>query len=218
MHVIEIENWPRKDHFHLYSGFEFPHVNICVQVDISDLWALRKRIEASPTITLVYVVTKAANRLPEMRQRIRDQGIIEHDMIHPLITIMGDNDLFGVVTLVYDANFMTFATNASDYLAKAKENPSLDAFPHDQTGDFPRDDLLSITLLPWLSFTAFSITRRPRMDCIPLLGLGKVQEIGGRNMLPFFINFHHALADGLQIARFVKYIEEEAQELSVRFK
>ena len=31
MRVIDQQNWPRIAHFQLYSGFEFPHVNICVQ-------------------------------------------------------------------------------------------------------------------------------------------------------------------------------------------
>lgn len=93
----------------------------------------------------------------------------------------------------------------------------MNEFPHDQEGKFVRDDLLSITILPWLAFTGFAITRKPQVDCIPLLAFGKVQAVGDRYLLPFFVNFHHALADGLHVARFVKYIEEEAQELADNF-
>jgi len=213
MRVIELESWPRREHFRLYSGFEFPHISICVQVDITDLWANRAQVEASPTIALLYVITKAANRVPEMRQRIRGEQVIEHDVIHPLLAVLGDDDLFGVTTLDYDAHFGTFATTAAEGLAKAKKSHSLDEFPHDQEGEFARDDLLSITVLPWLSFTSFSLTRKPQVDCIPLLSVGKVLELGDRYLLPFSVNFHHALADGLHIARFVKYIEEEARAL-----
>jgi chloramphenicol O-acetyltransferase len=217
MRVIEQESWPRREHFHLYSGFEFPHVNICVQIDITDLWANRARTGASPTATLVYTITRAANRVPELRQRIRGDQVVEHEVVHPLITVLGDDDLFGVVTLTYDACFATFASQADDSLARAKEGVSLDQFPHDQDAKFPRDDLLSITILPWLAFTSFAITRKPQVDCIPLLAFGKVQAVGGRYLLPFFVNFHHALADGLHVARFIKYIEEEAQALAGSF-
>ena len=217
MRVIEQESWPRREHFHLYSEFEFPHVNICVQLDITELWANRARAGTSPTITLVYAITKAANRIPELRQRIRDEKIVEHEVIHPLITVLGDNDLFGVVTLTYEACFTTFASNAAESIAKAKESTSLNEFPHDQEGEFARDDLLSITILPWLAFTSFAITRKPSVDCIPLLAFGKVQAAGDRYLLPFFVNFHHALADGLHVARFIKYIEEEGRELAGSF-
>ena len=152
-----------------------------------------------------------------MRQRIRGEQLVEHEVIHPLITVLGDDDLFGVVTLTYEACFATFASKAAESLAKAKEGTSLNEFPHDQEGKFVRDDLLSITILPWLAFTGFAITRKPQVDCIPLLAFGKVQAVGDRYLLPFFVNFHHALADGLHVARFVKYIEEEAQELAGNF-
>jgi chloramphenicol O-acetyltransferase type A len=218
MRVIEQENWPRREHFNLYSGFEFPHVNLCVQLDISELWRKRARTGAPPTVTLVYIVTKAANRVPEMRQRIRGEQVVEHDVVHPLITVLGDDDLFGVVTLTYEASFATFVSKAVERLAKVKEGTSMDEFPHDQEGKFARDDLLSITILPWVAFTGFAITRKPSLDCIPLLAIGKVQAVGDRYLLPFFVNFHHALADGLHVARFVKYIEEEGRQLAGSFE
>lgn len=216
MRVIEKENWLRRTHFDLYSGFEFPHVNICVQVDISDLWNRRKALNATLTTALVYVITRAANNIPEFRQRIHGEEVIEHAVIHPLVTVMGDNDLFGVVTLCYDPDFHTFAIRAEEDIARGKASASLDEFPHVQHGDFPRDDLLSITILPWLVFSSFSITRKPSDDCIPLVALGKVHQLEGRFLLPFFVNFHHALTDGLHVARYIKYIQEEAQYLAER--
>jgi len=214
MRVIDKENWHRKGHFDLYSGFEFPHVSICVQVDITSLWQKRKQIEVSPTSTLVYVISRAANRIPEFKQRIHGDQVVEHDVIHPLVTVMGENDLFGVVTLSYDPDFAAFAAMAEEGFARGKESASMDEFPHVQDGDFPRDDLLSITILPWLAFTGFAITRKPGTDCIPLVAIGKVHALEGTYQLPVFVNFHHALADGLHIARYIKYIQEEAQQLA----
>ncbi len=217
MRVIDQQTWPRREHFRLYNGLDFPHVNICAQVDITELWASRDRASASPTITLVYSITRAANRVPELRQRIRDEQIVEHEVVHPSITVLGENDLFGLVTLTYDACFATFAAKAAEDLERAKESTSLHDFPNDQQGKSGRDDLLSITILPWLAFTSFAITRKPA-ECIPVLAFGKVQAAGDRYLLPFYVNFHHALADGLHVARFVKYIEEEARALADSFQ
>lgn len=213
MRIVEMDRWPRREHFHLFSEMEFPHINLCVQVDITDLWENRGRAGTSPTIILAYVIAKAANRVPELRQRIRGEQVVEHDVVHPLITVLGDDDIFGVTSLVYDPRFATFAANAGDRITKAKENPSLTAFPHDQEGKVERDDLLSMTVLPWLAFTAFSLTRRPQVDTIPLLAWGKLVDVGDQHLLPFFVNFHHALVDGLHIGLFVKHIEEEARRV-----
>jgi len=45
------------------------------------------------------------------------------------------------------------------------------------------------------------------------VAFGKVQAVGDRYLLAFFVNFHHALVDWLHIPRFIKFIEEEAQML-----
>jgi chloramphenicol O-acetyltransferase type A len=218
MRIIELEGWHRKGHFDLYNRFEFPHVSVCVNIDITKLWENRASSDVSPTIMLVYIVTKATNRVPEMRQRIRADLVVEHEVIHPLITIMGKDDLFGVVTLEYDPDYEIFKTKTAERLEQAEGDTTLDEFPHQEQGqESAKDDLLSITILPWLAFTSFSLTRKPREDCIPLFAIGKVHKSEGRHLMPFFVNVHHALADGLHIARLVKYIEEESQELAKSF-
>jgi chloramphenicol O-acetyltransferase type A len=218
MREIDQKHWHRKVHYDLYSGFEFPHVNICVQLDITEFWTYRARLDSSPTVSLVYVITKSANRIPEFKQRIRGKQVVEHEVVHPLITVMGEDDLFGVISLTYDPSFENFVGKASKKMTKAKEAASMDEFPHDQDGDFPRDDLLSITILPWLEFTGFSITRKPSEDTIPLLAIGKVHQDGILWKLPFFVNIHHALADGIHVARIVKNIEDESRFLVDQFK
>lgn len=211
MRVIDLASWMRREHFNLYNQMEFPHINLCVQVDITDLWVRRKEHKESPTIILTYVITRAANNVPEFRQRIHGDSVVEYDIVHPLITVLGDDDLFGVTTLTHNQDFSAFATSARERIAEAKESPSLTEFAHPQDGNFQRDDLLSMTILPWLDFTGFSITRRPRNDTIPLIAWGKVRQNGESSLLPLFVNSHHALVDGVHIAHFVRHIEREAR-------
>jgi len=211
--VIDQENWPRRQHFGIFRGFDHPHISLSVQVDITDLWEKRDRLHASPTTGLVYVLTKAANRVPELRQRIRGEQVVEHDVIHPLIPVLSRDDRFSPCPLSYDDCFRSFAADTEERIAKAKERVSLDGWVYDKNGHLKRDDLLSITVLPWLSFTAFSLTR-PWEDSIPLLAYGKVLGDGSRDHLPVSIDFHHGLVDGLHIARLVEFTEEEAKELA----
>ena len=215
--VIEQEGWPRREHFRLYSGLEFPHVNICVRLEITELWANRAHAPVSPTIALVYAITRSANRVPELRQRIRGEQVVEHEVIHPVVTVLGDDDLFGLATLSFDPCFATFAAEATEELSKVRGTTSLRDFPHGQAAEGSRDDLLTISILPWLAFTSYAITRRPKTDSIPILAAGKVEEVSGSFRLPFFVNFHHALVDGVHVARFVKHIEEEAREIADGF-
>ncbi len=216
MRVIDQEDWPRREHFRVYCGLKFPHVNICAQLDVTELWSGRARAGASPTVALVYAVTRALHRVPELRQRIRDGQVVEHDVVHPQVTVLGNDDLFGLTVLAYEPDFASFAPAAARSLAKAKESASLREFPHGPEREFVRDDLISITILPWLAFTSFAITRDP-VESIPLLAIGKVQAAGDRYLLPLHVNFHHALVDGLHAGRLFKHVEEEARELAAGF-
>ena len=211
--VIDQETWPRREHFDIFREFDHPHISLSVQVDITDLWEKRRQLGASPTTGLVYVLAKAANSVPELRQRIRGGQVVEHDVIHPVIPVLGSADMFSPCPLFYNACFESFATDAEERIAKAKEHVSLDGWMYDEKANLKRDDLLSITVIPWLSLTAFSLTR-PSKDSIPLLSYGKVLRDGDRDKLPISIDFHHGLVDGLHIARFVEFTEEEAKALA----
>ena len=114
MRVIDQENWPRRQHFRIFRGFDHPHISLSVQVDITELWEKRDRLDASPTTGLVYVLTKAANRVPELRQRIRGEQVVEHDVIHPLIPVLSRDDRFSPCPLSYDDCFRSFAADTEE--------------------------------------------------------------------------------------------------------
>lgn len=214
---IDLETWPRRDHFRLFNSMNFPHIGICLQIDITNLWINRAKFGFSPTVTLVYIINKAANRIPELRQRIRSNEVVEHEIINSTIAILGDDGTFGVSLIPFDTDYSAFSREAEKRINITKKNPSMDDFHIGQDGEIKRDDILAITVLPWLSFTSFDLTRTPQFDSVPLLAWGKVSEDGDKFLLPFFINFHHALVDGLHIALFIQNIEEEIQEFSSRF-
>jgi chloramphenicol O-acetyltransferase len=191
---------------------EFPHIALCVQIDITDLWKNRSQIGSSPTIALVYVIVKAANRIPELRQRAREGEVVEHDLVHSTLAVLGDDGTFGVCLIPFELNYKAFAEEAEKRINKTKQTPTMDDFHLGPDGLIKRDDLVAITVLPWLSFTSFDLTRCPQTDTVPLLAWGKVVEEKEKYLLPFFVNFHHALVDGMHVSRFVQFIEEEARE------
>ena len=73
---------------------------------------------------------------------------MEHEVIHPSITVLGSDDLFGLVTLAYDSRFEAFALAAATCLAEVEGTTSLREFPYSRAGQATRDDLLSISILP----------------------------------------------------------------------
>ena len=90
--------------------------------------------------------------------------------------------------------------------------PAFERHPVPIDGAFrpnPSDDRIHFTTLPWVSFTSFSHARNwGREDSIPKIAFGKFVTENQRTFLPFSVEVHHALMDGLHVGRYVSRLEE----------
>lgn len=202
MKYIDIENWPRREHFLFFSGMDYPHFNICANLDISRLHPFLKDQGLSFFTSVLYLSARAANSIKEFRYRIRDGKVVEHEIVAPAITVMGNNEVFGYCTIEYHADPEEFLTRAAGVIAKEKENPTI-------TEDSSRDDLLYYTTTPWISFTSLvhPINLHP-VDSIPRISWGKYFESDKRLLLPHSVQAHHGLIDGLHVGKYFTLLQE----------
>ena len=71
MRVIDLETWPRREHFGVFNAFDYPHFSMCTNVDATSFYPAVKQRGISLTVAIVYVLARAANAIPEFRYRIR---------------------------------------------------------------------------------------------------------------------------------------------------
>lgn len=77
--VIDMEKDLRREQFQLFSGYSFPYAGVTVQLDVTAL-ELRLRAEHKPIfLTMLYIIHRAVNRVPELRRRIEDGQVVEYD-------------------------------------------------------------------------------------------------------------------------------------------
>jgi chloramphenicol O-acetyltransferase type A len=201
MHEIELHTWPRRKHFEFFSTFDRPHFSMCVNLDLTTFHEHLKRSGTSFTPAWVYVITRAANSVPEFRQRIRSAKVVEHDIVSPSLTILLENGLFSFCTIPYCDEFTEFLRKATTMIADVKERPSL-------TDDPGRDDLLFMTAIPWVSFTSFAHPMQLHpADSIPRFAWGKFFPDGHALKIPLSVQGHHALMDGFHMAKFYENVE-----------
>lgn len=189
MKKIDIENWNRKKHYHFFKGVDYPHFNICANIDITEFMS-HIRAEGYPFfLSTVYATTRVANDIKEFRYRMRDDEVVEHDAVNPSFTIMSDDDVFGFCHAKYNPDFKAFLMEAKLTMEEAKSNADLE--------DEDLDNVLYMTSLPWVSFTSVShpIHMNP-VDCIPRIAWGKYFEENDRILIPVSVQVHHALVDG----------------------
>jgi len=202
MRHINLETWPRREHFRVFNAWDYPHFSLCANVDLTAFYPVVKQRGISFTVATVYVLARAANAIPEFRYRIRAGEVVEHEIVHPATTILKNNDLFTFCTIDYTEDFSLFAARAAEQIAYVKEHPTLE----DEPG---QDDLLFMTSIPWVSFTSVMhpFQLHP-VDSVPRFAWGKFFEDGEFLKMPLGVQAHHALMDGIHVGRFYEKVQD----------
>jgi chloramphenicol O-acetyltransferase type A len=205
MRDIDLDAWRRRRHFKFFNSFDHPHFNLCANLELRAFHQRVKESGVSFTVAFIYVIAHAANAIPEFRQRIRSGRVIEHEIVHPSVTILVDDDLFSFCTIPYCEDFTGFAGGATAMKARVKEHPILENEPD-------RDDLLYMTAIPWVSFTSFMHPMHLHPpDSIPRFAWGKFFQEGQSLKIPLSVQGHHALMDGIHMAKFYAMVENHLQ-------
>ena len=205
---IDLETWPRRDHFELFRGFAYPYFNLCADIDVARLVRAVKERGSSFTAHIVYVCAIVANEIPEFRQRIRGDQVIEHPVVHPSTTVLTEEDLFAFCFFEYSRDPAVFIPSAIEAIHCARENPTLE----DEPG---RDDLLFMTVIPWVSFNALMhpVPLDPP-DSFPRIAWGRFREEGERRPMPVSVHAHHGLMDGIHVGRFFDRVQEMINDVA----
>ena len=202
MKDIILDHPHRKKHFDFFNAMDHPHFSITANVDISALYAYLKK-EALPThLTLVYLLARTANEIPEFRWRIRPTGIVEHAMAHPSFTVPTEvSDVFSFCSVTYTPHAKTFIKNAATISERMKKHPSLE----DEPG---KDDYLFLSTIPWVSFTGIQHAMHYHpSDSVPRIVWGKFFTQNKKTLMPLSVQAHHALVDGRHLGKFFQDFE-----------
>jgi chloramphenicol O-acetyltransferase type A len=203
MRKVDLETWPRKDHFEVYRQFDFPQFNLTFPVEVTDFYAWVKGRRDSLTVATAYLLSRVANEVFPFRLRIRGDEVVEHEVVHPSFTILLENELFSFCTVEYSPDYAIFHTAGKKRIAEVRSNPTLE----DEPG---QDDLLFMTSLPWVHFTSMMhpIHMHP-VDSVPRIAWGRIDERRDQRIMPLSVQVHHGLMDGLHVGKYA----ERAQHL-----
>jgi len=212
MRTINLETWPRREHFGVFKDWEYPHFNMCANVDLTKFCPLVKHRGISFNLAVIYFLTRAANVIPEFRYRIRGGDVIEHEVVHPSSTILGKDDVFSFCALTYCDDFSKFAQMATEKIARVQQRPRLSEEDQD------RDDWLYMTAIPWVSFTSFMHPLRLNpADSVPRFAWGKFFHEGDAWKMPLSVQGHHAVMDGLHVGRFYEEMQNYLDQPEIVF-
>ena len=203
---LDLEKWIRKDVFEFFLAFDKPYFNICTQLDITPLLTVLGDRKVSVSLAYHYFALRAANEIEPFRYRLKDGQVIVYDVIHGGTTVLLPSEIFTLTYFEYVPSFKKFMAGAELAMKEAVSGDG--AFRPN-----PRDDMIHFTTLPWVSFTSFSHARNwGREDSVPKIAFGKFTKVNERTLLPFSVEVHHALMDGLHVGRYVARLEEALRD------
>jgi chloramphenicol O-acetyltransferase type A len=201
MRYVDMETWPRRRLFAVYLTFDHPHFGMCANVNMTAFHPAVKQCGHSITLAIVYVITRAANAIPEFRYRIRGQQVVEHEVVRPSTTILAKDGLFSFCYFDYVDNFPGFAARAADRIVYMRGHPTIE--------NEPGDDALYMTAIPWVSFTSFMHPMHLQPpDSVPRFAWGKFFHEGKSLKMPLGVQAHHALMDGEHVGRFYAALQD----------
>lgn len=208
MKVTEIDlcTYPRRDHFEYFRKMGYPYVGTTVNVDITDFIKSIKERKLPFFLSFLYSIAGAANAVPELRRRIKGDGIVEYSACNTSHTVMREDETYCYCTLDYDLPFDDFLPYAKEEQCKAINRGNL-------KDEADSNSKLFISSSPWTTYTALVQPVPNPADSNPRISWGKYFEQSGRILIPVSILAHHALVDGIHIAKFYLSLEERLKEI-----
>ena len=203
-HEIDMTTYPRRAHYDHFRHAPNPHVGVTVDVDVTELVERCRENGWSFYLSFIHAAALAANSVPELRRRIKGEGIVEYESCATSHVELLEDGTYCYCTLRHDpaqswGDYMAYAVEARQ---KARAGASIEE-------DAEVDSYLFITSLPWFHYSTLIQPTSGSDDCNPRISWGRyTPDYRGRLMIPLTLLCHHSLVDGLQIAAFYKALED----------
>ena len=205
--TIDLNTYPRKAHFDYFRSLQNPMLGLTVEVDVTALRDFCKREGCSFYLAFMRCAARAANGVPQLRQRIRDGAIVEYDACGTSHVELRADGTYGYCTLYHDRPLRQYLEFAESERTRCRENASIEE-------DDDVEGLYFITALPWLHYTQLVQPTAGGDESNPRISWGKyARDHRDRLMMPVTLLAHHALVDGLHAARFYENLDTEMAAL-----
>lgn len=205
--IIDLETYPRRSHFEYFGAMAFPYVGLTAKVDVTNLIKFAKMRGGSTFHAILWAAAKAANYVPELRQRIVDGQIVEFEHCNIGYTVAREDHTFCNCYTETRMSLEDFLVDAKRRQAEAVKQSGFFNPAEDETG------LIFTSCVPWVEFTQVVQPVPSPGDCNPRIVFGKYIRENEKTLMPLHIQCNHALVDGYHISEFFRIFQQINDEL-----
>lgn len=199
MKPVDQNTWNRRELFDFFSAVSNPFYMVTFTVDVTPLHHYVKKHDLSFYYALIYLCTKAVNRVEAFQYTVKEDSVYLFENRIPSFTDMKKgSELFHMVTVPCQGSIDDFCRTA------AQVSQAQDCFVRMEA---ETDDLIYFSCLPWVEMTALTNERdlsapNAKDDTIPRIAWGRYVETEGRKKLNLSMEVNHRFIDGLHIGQF----------------
>jgi chloramphenicol O-acetyltransferase type A len=197
---LDIENWPRKEHFMFFKQMEEPFFGITTTIDCSKAYETAKESGISFFVYYLHQTIRAVNTIDPFRYRISGEEIFVYNQIDVSATISRQDNTFGFSLIEYSPDLTLFSENVAKEMERIQNTPGL------FTRTFETDNLIHFSAIPWINFTSLSHARSyTSPDSCPKISFGKMMiDEKGKRTMSMSVHVHHGLMDGFHVGQFIE--------------
>lgn len=198
-HLIDIENWDRKEFYEHFIKDVVCTYSVTVNLDITNL----KHERLYPA--MIWLLTRTVNEMPEFRTCLTKEGLGIYDSMHPMYTIFNkEHKNFSGIWAYYSEDYNEFLSSYEHDIAEYSKSTQ-----YTPKAGTPENSF-NISMLPWLEFTSFNINVYDEGKfLLPIFTMGKFFDRDEKRFLPLSIQVHHAVCDGYHVGVFVEKLQEK---------
>ena len=206
-HEVDIDAWERKSTYEFFLNYEDPFFNIAANLDVTRLHRFCKDNGLAYSLAALFLSLQAANEIREFRLRMIDDRVVEFDRVEATQTILNEDETFSFCYFPLKDDIFQF-----DRSGKAAREKYLALKTFDVETD--RFDLIYYSSIPWISFTSFKhASPRNNRQTIPRMVFGKMFDDGPVKKMPFSVEAHHALVDGIHVGKLFNLFQQKIDSL-----
>lgn len=199
---IDKAHYPRIEQYTYFkqSGLSFSTI---VNIDITSLKAVLKEKNVKEYPAQLWLLTTAANRIPEFRMFLDGNGNLAYwKTVSPFYaTLCKETKSVSLIETGYNQIFSLFEHDYKNDIEKYCNG-------HFVPQGMIEPNNINISSVPWIDFTGMSFSAMPTGDFRPQLVIGRYLEYDGKVLMPLSITVSHAVCDGYHVGQFINEVRE----------
>ncbi|MBR5345351.1 MAG: hypothetical protein IK127_05955 [Clostridia bacterium] len=197
---IDMETWPRKDLYELYTkAWMNMTFSASMKLRAENLVRFQKAHGQKLVPALLYIISREISKDQAFTLAIQDGVLGSWEKLHPLYPVLNENGTFSFHTTPLDGDFRSF------YDAYMREKEETAGKTGAYVSTVPLNNYI-ISIMPYFAFDSFTFSLKNQKNYYaPILSVGKYDE---NYLLPIAATVNHAVCDGYHVSELFRRIQE----------